>query len=106
MNKILSDDSKFKCVGSTSDNDNTAKIEAKLQKQLPELTKKDELPQSIYKVIRLTGAQRSRMNGLPKIPKKNTPLHPILSTTTFAQHKLAKYMYLSLFLTCFEFIFY
>ena len=105
INKILSDDSKFKFVCTKTENNNTGKIE-KLQIQLPELTKKDELPQSVHKVIRPTGAQRPRMNGLPKIYKKNTPLHPILSMTTSAQHKLAKYMYLSLFLTCFEFIFY
>ena len=47
MKKILSDDSKFKCLGTTTKNDNTAKIESKLQRQPLELTKKDELPWSV-----------------------------------------------------------
>ena len=33
MNKVLLDDSKFKCLGATTENENTAKIEAKLQTQ-------------------------------------------------------------------------
>ena len=70
MNKILSDDSKFKCLGSTTENNNIAKIETKLQRQLPEFTKKDEVPRSVYEVIRHTDAQRLRMYGLPKIHKK------------------------------------
>ena len=40
-NKILSDNSKFKCLGATTENNNIAKIEAKLQRQLLEFTKKD-----------------------------------------------------------------
>ena len=49
MNKILSD-FKFKCLSFTTENDNI-KIETKLQRQLQELNKKDEIPRSIYKVI-------------------------------------------------------
>ena len=42
MNTILSDDSKFKCLGNTTKNKNTARIDTKLQRVLLELTKKDE----------------------------------------------------------------
>ena len=55
MNKILSDDFKFKCLRSTTENDNIAKIETKLQRQLQELNKKDEIPQSVNEVLRSIG---------------------------------------------------
>ena len=90
INKILSDDFKFIYLGTTNENDNTAKIETKLQRKLLALTKQDELPRSVDEVKCFTGAQRPRMNGLPKIHKKNTPLYLILSINSSAQHKLAK----------------
>ena len=55
MNKILSDDFKFKCLSSTTENNSIAKIETKLQRQLQELNKKDEIPQSVNEVLRPTG---------------------------------------------------
>ena len=92
INKILSHDSKFKCLGSTTENNNTAKIETKLQRQLLKLIEIDEVHRSVYEVIHPTDAQRPRMYKLPKIHKKNTPLRPILSMTGSAQHELAKYL--------------
>ena len=92
MNKNLSDDSKFKCSGTITENDNIAKIETKLQIQLLKLIKSDEPARSVYEIIRLTGAQQSRMYGLPKTHKKNTPLLPMLSMTGSAQYELAKYL--------------
>ena len=59
INKNLSHNSKFKCLG-TTENNNTAKIEDKLQKQLLKLIIKDELPWSVYKFICPTGAQKTK----------------------------------------------
>ena len=67
MKKILSNNLKFKRLGTTTENNNTAKIETRLQKQPLKLTKKDKLPKSVYEVIRPTGVQRPRMDRLPKI---------------------------------------
>ena len=54
--------------------------------------KDDLLPTGVYEVIRLTGSQRPRMYGLPKIHKKDVPFRPILSMTGSAQHQLATWL--------------
>ena len=66
MNKTLSDDLILKGLGATIENINTAKIETRLQKQLLELTKKDEPRRSVYKVI--LPAPRPSRYELPKNP--------------------------------------
>ena len=94
MNKIeciLSDISKFKLLGPVSEFDKTGKNQAKLQRNFLKLVKADELPQNVYQVIRLTGLQRPRMYGLPKIHKQNAPCRPILFMIGSAQHELAKF---------------
>ena len=92
MNSILLDSSKFKCLGSTDDCDNTAKNEARLQRCLLKMVKNNELPKFVYEAIRPTGSQRPRMYGLPKIHKKEIPCRPILSMIGSAQHELAKFL--------------
>ena len=52
MNTILSDDSKFKCLGNTTKNKNIARIDNKLQQQLLELNKKDECHNFTWKLKR------------------------------------------------------
>ena len=52
MDKILDDNKKFQRIGPCNANDNTAKIESKLQRRLPQLYNNDELPESVYKAIR------------------------------------------------------
>ena len=86
MNKILDDQPKFRRLGPVSSNDNTASIESRLQKRLLDLAKADLMPKWIYDAIRLTGSQRLRMYGLPKIHKEGTPLRPILSMTGSSHH--------------------
>ena len=83
---------KFQRIGPCNANDNTAKIESKLQRRLLQLYNNDELPESVYKAIRPTGAQRPRLYGLPKTHKPNFPLRPILSMINSAQHELAKFL--------------
>ena len=89
---ILDDSSKFKKLGPTSSNNNTANIESKLQKRLLELFKEDSIPKSLYQNIRPTGSQRPRMYGLPKTHKTNVPLRPILSITGSSHHELSKWL--------------
>ena len=73
-------------------NDNTSKIESRIQRRLLQLHKDKLLPPAVYDLIRPNGSQRPRMYGLPKTHKKDVPLRPILSMTASAQHKLAKYL--------------
>ena len=89
---ILDDPSKFKKLGPTSSNDNTANIKSKLQKRLLELFKEDSIPKSLYQNIRPTGSQRPRMYGLPEMHKTNVPLRPILSMTGSSHHELSKWL--------------
>ena len=44
VNEILDDQSKFKRLGLISSNDNTARIESRLQKRLLDLVKADLMP--------------------------------------------------------------
>ena len=66
---ILQDNSKFENFGLSSEFDNTAKIEAHIQRRLLQLKKKGLLPSKIYSRIRPTGSQRPRIHVLPKIHK-------------------------------------
>ena len=70
--QILSDDSKFKCVGITTENDNSAKIETKLQRLLLELTKKDKLHRSVYDVIRPTCSKTKNVWMTENLQKEHT----------------------------------
>ena len=92
MEKILSDTTKFTKIGPCSINDNTAKIESRIQRRLLELYKDDILPRSLYDFIRPTGSQRPRMYGLPKTHKVGIPVRPILSMINSAQHNLSHYL--------------
>ena len=74
MNFILQDISKFENLGPFSEFDNTAKIEAHIQRRLLQLKKEGLLPSTIYSRIRPTGSQRPRMYGLPKIHLKSAPM--------------------------------
>ena len=92
METILSDSNKFVCLGPVEENNNTAKLETKLQRRLLQLKKDDQLTPSIYNDIRLTGSQRPRMHGLSKTHKASIPLRPILSMIGSSQHELAKWL--------------
>ena len=92
METILCDSTKFICLGSAEDNDNTAKLETKLQRRLLQLKKDHQIAPSIYNDIRPTGSQRPRMYGLPKTYKASIPLRPILSMIGSSQHELAKWL--------------
>ena len=94
MDFILQDNSKFENLGPSSKFDNTAKIEAHIQRRLLHLKKKGFLSSKskIYSRIRPTGSQRPRMYSLPKIHKQDVPLRPVLSMTGSAQHQLAQWL--------------
>ena len=92
METILCDSNKFICLGPVEENDNTAKLETKLQRRLLQLKKDDQITPSIYNDIRPTGSQRPRMYGLSKTHKASIPLRPILSMIGSSQHELAKWL--------------
>ena len=92
MVAILSDVTKFECLGPVNQFYNTVQNETKLQGRLLQLVKSDDLPKTVYKVITPTGSQRPRMYGLPKIYKQDVPCRPILSMIGSAQHELAKFL--------------
>ena len=92
MGMILNDTTKFLNLGPVDSNDNTAKIESRIQRRLLRLKKDNLISQNVYDAIRPTGSQRPRMYGLPKTHKKDVPLRPILSMTGSAQHHLAKWL--------------
>ena len=58
MNFILQDNSKFENLGPSHEFDNTAKIEAHIQRRFLLLKKEGLLPSKIYSRIRPTGSQR------------------------------------------------
>ena len=92
MESILNDQSKLCRLGPAPDNDNTVKIESKIQRRLLQMHKDDLLPTGVYEVIRPTGSQRPRMYGLPKIHMKDVPFRPMLSMTGSAPHQLATWL--------------
>ena len=91
MDTLLHDASKFENLGPASQNDDTAKIESQIQRQLLELHKKYLIPVRVYEAIRSIGSQRPRMYFLLKNYKKDVLLRSILSITGSAQHQLAKW---------------
>ena len=72
--------------------DNTAQNETKLQHRFLQLVKSDDLPKTVYEVIRSTGSQRPKMYGFPKLHKRDVPCSPILSMIGSVQHELAKFL--------------
>ena len=91
MNSILVDASKFQRIGPVGTNDNTAKIEAKIQRRLMQLSNGGVPHKSVYKETSPTDSLRPRLFGLPKVHKK-VPLRPLLSVVGSSQHALAKYL--------------
>ena len=90
METISNDQSKFCSLA--PDNNNTVKIESKMQRQPLQMHKDDLLiPTEVNEIIRPTGSHCPRMYGLPKIHKKDVRFRPILAMTGSAQHHLAKW---------------
>ena len=92
MMTILSDASKFKVIGPTSQFDCTSQIEQAFQRRMSRWLKDKLIPDSIYHTIRPTGSQRPKLYGLPKSHKPNCPLRPILSMVGSSYHKIGKYL--------------
>ena len=78
MVAILSDVTNFECLGPVNEFDNTVQNETKLQRRFLQLVKSDDLPKTVYEVIRPNGSQRPRMHGIPKIYKRDMPCRLIL----------------------------
>ena len=96
MNDIIGDSTKFKLLSSVKELDNIDKVESEIIKFLIQLFTKNEFIESIFNLIKPVGLVTPRLYGLPKIHKENIPLRPILSMVNSEQHKLAKFLDLSL----------
>ena len=72
--------------------DPTEKRESRLQNFLYRLHKKGELDDASYKQLRPTGSCPSKLYGLPKIHKKDTPLRPIISQIGSYTYNVAKFL--------------
>ena len=81
-----------KNIRPANDNDNTTKMEGKLQKWLLKLHKDGYFTKLEYNQIRPRVSQRPRMHWLPKTHKSDFPFRPILSMIGSSQHQLAKYL--------------
>ena len=92
MNLILNNASKFQHIRPATTNVNIGKIEAKYQRRLLQLSNRGVMHESVYKEIRPTGSLRPRLNGLPKVHKKEVLLRPILSMVGSLQHASVKYL--------------
>ena len=93
MMEILNDSSKFECLGSCDECDNTGQNERALQAFLYRLCKDGKIDEEVYAWIRPTGSVRPRMYGLPKLHKPEPILlRPILSMVGSAQHELARWL--------------
>ena len=55
------------------------KIEKDINKELLAMKKKNEISETLYIRLRLTGAQPARLYGLAKVHKQGTPLRLVLS---------------------------
>ena len=92
MNSILDDARKFQQIGFIGTNNNTAKIEAKIQRRLLQLSNGGVMHESVCKEICPIGSLRPRLYGLLKLHKKEVPPRPILFMVGSSQHALAKYL--------------
>ena len=96
MNHRISDSTKFKLLEKATVVDNIYKVESEIIKFLKQLLLKNEISDSLSNLINPVGSVTPCFNVLPKIHKENIPLNPILSMVNSAQHKLAKFLNLSL----------
>ena len=96
MNDIMSDSTKFNLLGKATEVDNIDKVEMEIIKFLKQLLFKNEISDSLFNLIKPVGSVTPRLYGLPKIHKENIPLRPILSMVNSAQHKLAKFLNMTL----------
>ena len=71
------------------------KNEKKLYKGPLDMRKKGKIPGKVYEALRSTGAQSTRLYGLAKVHKKETPLKPVLFISGGGYHKF------NIFLTLF-----
>ena len=85
---IVNDPNKFIQLES----DPTDRRESRLQNFLYRLYKKGELEKVTYKQLRPVGSNPSKLYGLPKIHKDNTPLRPIISQIGSYTYNVAKFL--------------
>ena len=72
--------------------DSTATQENRLSCKLKGLEKNREITNALYNKLRPTGSQPSRVYGLPKIHKPDTPLRPTVSCIGSPPYQLSKHI--------------
>jgi len=93
METILSDATKFEEAKNTNHNLYINK-EKKVNQMLLQLKKQGEINDDLYRRLRSTGCQPSRLYGLPKIHKdaEDPPMRPILSMTKSFCDNISKWL--------------
>jgi hypothetical protein len=86
--ELINDTTKFKKLK----NENTLKIENKLNRILINLKKHGHISEDTYKHLRSSGSTPGLFYGLPKIHKPSVPLRPIISGVGTPCHKMASYL--------------
>ena len=91
MNEILSDTSKFECIGDPQFS-TIYKIEDKINRNLKQFKDDDVISDQIYHTLYSTGSTFSTLYGLPKVHKANVPLRPILAAYNSPNYSIAKFL--------------
>ena len=92
MMPILGGTTKFLRLGPIDSFNHTTSIETKFQRRLVEHVKRGLLSSAISDQIRPTGSIWPCLYGLPKTPKDDVPLRPILPMVSSPQQKVAKWL--------------
>ena len=72
--------------------DPTASQESKISRTLLKIRKDKKLPLRVYDKLRPSGSQLPRIYGLPKIPKPDVPLRPIVSCINSPTYRLSQHI--------------
>ena len=91
MNNILSDNSKFVCIGEPTFQP-IFKVEDKINRFLKYLKDKNIISDLTYTDLYSSGSSYGILYGLPKVHKEGIPLRPILASYNTPSYKLAKYL--------------
>ena len=91
MNNVLSDQSKFECIGSPTFQP-IFKVEDRINRYLKSLKDDNIINEHTYSSLYASGSSYGILYGLPKVHKEGIPLRPILASYNTPSYKLAKYL--------------
>ena len=93
VESLLSDRNTFQSFTDTeSPLHKTMKIEDKINRFLRKLKQNNNITETEYKDLYVSGSSPGILYGLPKIHKPNTPVRPIISSVNTPNYKIAKFL--------------